>query len=80
MSHDFTRPARPRLARARGGVVYANDELFAARENLVTPGPPVHDPARVRTTRQDVRRLGDPTPARRPATTWRSCGSACGAR
>ena len=26
------------------GVVYANDDLFAARENLVTPGPPVHDP------------------------------------
>ena len=26
-------------------VVYANDEAFAARENLITPGPSVHDPA-----------------------------------
>ena len=44
MSHDFT--DQPDLAsRALGaGVVYANDDLFAARENLVTPGPPVHDP------------------------------------
>ncbi|MGN6575889.1 MAG: allantoicase [Nocardioides sp.] len=33
-------------SRALGGsVVHANDELFAARENLVTPGPPVFDPA-----------------------------------
>ena len=32
-------------SRALGAsVVYANDELFAARENLVTPAPPVHDP------------------------------------
>lgn len=32
-------------ARALGGsVVYANDELFAARENLVEPGPAVFDP------------------------------------
>jgi len=44
MSHDFT--GQPNLAsRALGaGVVYANDDLFAARENLVTPDPPVHDP------------------------------------
>jgi allantoicase len=44
MSSDFT--DQPDLAsRALGaGVVYANDDLFAARENLVTPGPPVHDP------------------------------------
>ena len=28
-----------------GSVVHANDELFAARENLVTPGPPSFDPA-----------------------------------
>jgi allantoicase len=28
-----------------GGVVYANDEAFAARENLVTPGPAVFDAA-----------------------------------
>ena len=33
-------------SRALGGsVVHANDELFAARENLVTPGPPAFDPA-----------------------------------
>jgi allantoicase len=31
-------------SRALGGsVVHANDELFAARENLVTPGPPAYD-------------------------------------
>jgi len=44
MSHDFT--DLPDLAsRALGAsVVHADDELFAARENLVTPGPPVHDP------------------------------------
>ena len=33
-------------SRALGGsVVHANDELFAARENLVTPGPPSFDPS-----------------------------------
>ncbi len=33
-------------SRALGGsVVHADDELFAARENLVTPGPPVFDPS-----------------------------------
>ncbi len=44
MSHDFT--DQPDVAsRALGAsVVYANDELFAARENLVTAEPPVHDP------------------------------------
>jgi allantoicase len=44
MSHDFT--DRPDVAsRALGAsVVYANDELFAARENLVTPERPAHDP------------------------------------
>ena len=32
-------------SRAFGGsVVHANDELFAAAENLLTPSPPVHDP------------------------------------
>lgn len=41
---DFT--ALPDLAsRALGGsVVHADDDFFAARENLVTPGPPRHDP------------------------------------
>ncbi|HLU59920.1 MAG TPA: allantoicase [Pseudonocardia sp.] len=28
-----------------GAVVYANDEAFAAKENLITPGRPVFDPA-----------------------------------
>ncbi len=44
MSHDFT--DQPDLAsRALGaGVVFADDDFFAARENLVTPAPPVHDP------------------------------------
>lgn len=44
MSDDVT--SSPDLAsRALGGsVVHANDELFAACENLVTPGPPGHDP------------------------------------
>ena len=44
MSETFTE--RPDVAsRALGGsVMYANDDLFAARENLVTPEPPVHDP------------------------------------
>ena len=28
-----------------GSVVFADDDFFAARENLVTPGPAVHDPA-----------------------------------
>lgn len=32
-------------SRALGGsVLYANDELFAARENLISPEPPVFDP------------------------------------
>jgi allantoicase len=45
MTADFE--ALPDLAsRALGGsVVHANDELFAAKENLVTPGPAVFDPA-----------------------------------
>jgi allantoicase len=33
-------------SRALGGsVVHANDELFAAKENLVNPAPPVNDPS-----------------------------------
>lgn len=28
-----------------GGVVWANDEAFAERENLIKPGPPVFDPS-----------------------------------
>jgi allantoicase len=42
---DFT--ALPDLAaRLLGGsVVFANDELFAEKENLIKPAPPVFDPA-----------------------------------
>ena len=45
MTGDFT--TLPDLAsRALGGsVVHANDELFAAKENLVTPAPASFDPA-----------------------------------
>lgn len=44
MTDDFRR--LPDLAsRLLGGsVVHADDDFFAARENLVTPGPAVHDP------------------------------------
>src|SRR2546426_1005120 len=39
--------AMPDLASRRfgGGVVWANDELFAERENLIKPGAPVFQPA-----------------------------------
>jgi allantoicase len=42
---EFT--ALPDLASRRlgGSVVFASDELFAEKENLVTPGPPAFDPA-----------------------------------
>jgi allantoicase len=44
-TQDFT--TQPDLAsRALGGsVVHANDDFFAARENLINPGPPVFDPS-----------------------------------
>jgi allantoicase len=45
MTDDF-RELPDLASRALGGsVTYANDELFAARENLVTPAPAVFDPA-----------------------------------
>ncbi len=45
MSDDFS--ALPDLASRAlgGGVVHANDDFFAARENLVLPAPPVFDPS-----------------------------------
>ena len=45
MADDFT--VLPDLAsRLLGGsVVHADDDFFAARENLVSPGPAAHDPA-----------------------------------
>ena len=39
---DFTRLPDLASRRLGGSVVYANDELFAERENLITPGPPGH--------------------------------------
>jgi allantoicase len=44
MSHDVT--DLPDLASRAlgGGVVHADDDFFAARENLLTPTAPVHDP------------------------------------
>jgi allantoicase len=44
MSDDFTDDPDLASRLLGAGVVYANDDLFAPRENLVTPGPPVHDP------------------------------------
>ena len=55
-------------------MVAANDEFFAAKENLVLPEPPV-ERDRVRAQGQGVRRLGDPAAANARATTGRSCGS-----
>ena len=48
--HDAVPPefaARPDLASRRlgGSVVFASDELFAEKENLIKPEPPVFDPA-----------------------------------
>jgi allantoicase len=48
--HDVAPPqftALPDLASRRlgGSVVFASDELFAEKENLITPEPPVFDPA-----------------------------------
>ena len=44
MTHDFTDLADLASRALGGGVVHADDDFFAARENLVTPGPPAHDP------------------------------------
>ena len=44
MTPDFTDLPDVASRALGGGVVHVNDELFAAGENLVTPGPPVHDP------------------------------------
>lgn len=43
---DHDRPPWPDLAARQlgGSVVYADDELFADRENLIKPGPPVFQP------------------------------------
>jgi allantoicase len=41
---DFRQSPDLALRRLGGAVVYANDEAFAAKENLITPGPAVFDP------------------------------------
>jgi allantoicase len=45
MSHAFTDLPDVASRAVGGSVVHANDELFAAKENLITPAPPVHDPS-----------------------------------
>ncbi|WP_214406367.1 allantoicase [Pseudonocardia lacus] len=42
---DFRQLPDLALRTLGGSVVHANDEAFAARQNLITPGPPVFDPA-----------------------------------
>ena len=49
-------------------MVAANDEFFAAKENLVRPEPP-RRAHRVRPQGQGVRRLGDPAPPQ-PGHDW----------
>jgi allantoicase len=44
LSHDFSDLPDVASRLLGASVVHANDELFAARENLVTPESPVHDP------------------------------------
>ena len=46
MTDDFRRLPDLALRNLGGAVVYANDEAFAAKENLITPGPAVFDPTR----------------------------------
>jgi allantoicase len=43
-ANDFLRLPDLASRALGGGVPYANDELFAQRENLITPGPAVFDP------------------------------------
>jgi allantoicase len=42
---DFRQLPDLALRTLGGGVVWANDEAFAARENLITPGPAAYEPA-----------------------------------
>jgi allantoicase len=42
--HDYRQLPDLALRNLGGAVVYANDESFAAKENLITPGPAVFDP------------------------------------
>ena len=60
-----------------GGVVAASDELFAEKENLVTPGRAGLRRGGVRPPGQGLRRLGDRGAGARAGTTRRSCGSGC---
>ena len=71
------RPARPGLAQPRRRrVVAANDELFAERENLIKPEAPGYRPT-PSATRARCTTAGRPGGGASPATTGRSCGSAC---
>ncbi len=62
--HTFT--ALPDLAARTlgGGVVYANDESFAERENLIKPGPAKFSSDSFGQQGKDLRRLGDSPPPR----------------
>ena len=72
---DFT--TLPDLASRRlgGGVVWANDELFAAADNLVDPASPSFPPEVLRAEGPDIRRVGDPTAPRARTRPCRSYGS-----
>ena len=74
---DFT--ALPDLASRRlgGGVVFANDEFFAAADNLVDPASPDFRAEVVRAQGPDIRRVGDPPT---PGTRTRPCHRAARAR
>ena len=53
-----------RSARSAAVCVWANDELFAERENLIKPEAAGPRPVDLRPQGQGVRRVGDPAPAR----------------
>ena len=61
---DFTWLPDLALRTLGGAVVWANDDSFAEKENLIKPGPAGFQPARFGHQGQDLRRLGDPAPPR----------------
>ena len=61
----FTHLADLADRRLGAGVIAANDEFFAERENLLVPGPRRVRPRALRPQGQDHGRLGDPAPPRR---------------
>ena len=72
-----TRPARPGAAALGGGVVWANDELFAERENLIKPGAGVPDRTTFGTRARSTTAGRPGAGASAGRATRRSCGSAC---